>query len=247
MNIISHETLSSPIIVAATWTGDILLYCLNHLKTSEPLVTILHESFYACSLLIRPSAASLTTSGVQLIAGLSDGTMTVYDLVLSAEGGCVKSTGRKSSGLGSRPLRLFPVKEFTQGEETVVAVGITERMSVIFENKGRIDFSSVNKKVSHRNISANSCLGRVRGNRDQSFQRRLSSDCDSHRDCVYRHYIVEKALDPNLGLGSPIADEDCQFDSSQAARCRIRKPQDGSGYGRHDAVKLFRAARSSHT
>lgn len=147
MTIISHKTLSSPIIAASTWTGEILLYSLDHLKTAEPVVTSLHETYYACSLFIRPSSASPTTSGVQLIAGLSDGTMVVYDLELSSEGGGVKCTGRKSSGLGSRPLKLFPVEEFVQGEETIIAVGISERMSVIFENKGRIDFSSVNKKV----------------------------------------------------------------------------------------------------
>lgn len=114
----------------------------------DPLITTLHEEYHAVSLHLRPNPESSTTSGVQLLAGLSDGTMVIHDIEQSVDGGGLESVGRKASSLGSRPLTLQPIDSFPHGEDSIIALGLTERLSIIFENKGRIDFSTVSKKVS---------------------------------------------------------------------------------------------------
>jgi len=237
VTIISHKTLAAPTIAVSTWTGEILLYTLNHLMTAEPPVTTLWESFYACSLFIRSSSSSTTTSATQLVAGLSDGTMVVYDLEISSEGGGVKSTSRKSSGLGSRPLKLFPTQEFVQGDETIIAVGLSERMSLIFESKGRIDFSSVNKKVgwlpNRLTPGRHSCSWRQFV---WSELPRLRHTCGRH---VHRHHLAQETFHPDPRYGQPITDEDCQLAQSQAARRGIRQPENGRRDGRHYAVELL--------
>lgn len=146
--VISRSSLPSPVIAVSTWSGELLLYSLDHLRTADPLVTALQEPFAATSLLLRPASSSETSSGMQLFAGLNDGTMVVYDLELDSNGGGVKTFNRKASGLGTRPLQLMPVTEINNNEETIVGIGLSERMSVVFESKGRIDFSTVNRKVS---------------------------------------------------------------------------------------------------
>jgi DNA damage-binding protein 1 len=143
----SHPSIPAPVIAISTWAGELLLYSLDHLLTAEPLVTALHEPFAAASLVLRPASSSETSSGMQLLAGLSDGTMAIYDVELGAEGGGVKVTNRKASGLGTRPLQLLSTQALRNAEETILAVGLSERLSVVFESKGRIDFSTVNRKV----------------------------------------------------------------------------------------------------
>ncbi len=141
-------TLPSPIIAVGNWSNEILLYTLDHLRFGESVVTTISESFYASSLMLKPSVAETTsTSGVQLIAGLSDGSMIIYDVDLSGEGGGLTVKGRKASSLGTRPLRICSVSGASKREEKIIAVGLSERMSVIFEAKDRVDFSSVSKKV----------------------------------------------------------------------------------------------------
>lgn len=89
---------------------------------------------------------------IQLIAGLSDGMMVTYDLIVHAAGGSFELKGRKASRLGVTPLRVEAVhsraEEAVEGDEKVLALGLSERMSVVFESKGRVDFSSVSKRVS---------------------------------------------------------------------------------------------------
>lgn len=144
----SHTSLPSPVIAVSTWSGELLLYSVDHLLAVDPLVTSMHEPFAATSLVLRPGSSPNTSSGMQLLAGLSDGTMVIYDVELGSEGGGVKATNRKASGLGTRPLQLVSTGEISHKEETIIGVGLSERMSVLFESKGRIDFSTVNRKVS---------------------------------------------------------------------------------------------------
>lgn len=148
LSVLSASTLPSPIIAVATWANEILLYSLDHLRSGEPVVTTISESFFASSLLLkRCNASTSSTSEVQLVAGFSDGSMIIYDVDLSGEGGGLSVKGRKASSLGTRPLRLCPASSSSNSEERIVAVGLSERMSVIFEGRDRIDFSSVSKKV----------------------------------------------------------------------------------------------------
>ena len=75
--------------------------------------------------------------------------MIIYDLETSNQGGGVEIKGRKASSLGTRPLMLCSTQQKAQGGEMIVALGLNERISVVFEHRDRIDFSSVSKKVSH--------------------------------------------------------------------------------------------------
>jgi DNA damage-binding protein 1 len=145
--ILSAANVPSPVIAISTWTSEILLYSLDHIQTTDPVVTPINEQYHAVSLMLRPSTTPVS-SGVQLIAGMSDGSMVVYELEQSDQGGGVKNVSRKASSLGSRPLILCPVDSFHLGSENIIAIGLSERMSVVFESKGRIDFSAVSKKAS---------------------------------------------------------------------------------------------------
>lgn len=150
LSFFSSARQPSPLVAVGTWTNEILLYTLDHLRSPDAPVTTVTEAFHAVSLLLKPSSSSTTsTSGVQLLAGLSNGSLCTYDLEPSSEGGGVSVKGKKVVSLGKRPLRLFPVEGAPGGGvEKMVAVGLTERASIIFESKDRVDFSSISKRVS---------------------------------------------------------------------------------------------------
>lgn len=148
--------LPSPLIAVGTWSNEIQLYSFDDLKVADaqgsaarPVATIT-EAFYASSLLARRSSVSSgSQSRLQLLAGLSNGSLCTYDLEFTASGGGVAVKGRKAASLGNRPLRLCPVDAASGGgAEKMIAVGLTERVSIIFESKDRIEFSSVSKRVS---------------------------------------------------------------------------------------------------
>lgn len=152
---LSNDALPSPIIAVSTWTNEILVYALSDLVGSSGVVHTLTESAFASSLLLKLSNSSNPTStGIQLLAGLSDGGLVVYELALADVVGGIKELGRKASSLGTRPLKLEPIPAWQGGEERVVAIGLSERMSVIFESKDRLDFSSVSKRVGRRSFNS---------------------------------------------------------------------------------------------
>lgn len=142
--------LPSPILAVSTWTGSILLTTFASLATSPATYEVI-ESSYAASLLFKTSIVSTTpsSSSVQLLAGLSDGSLVTYDLQPSDDGpGGILVAGRKASSLGTQPLRLCGIRDWQSEEERVVAIGLSERTSVLFESRNRIDFSSISKKAS---------------------------------------------------------------------------------------------------
>nr|WVH01967.1 DNA damage-binding protein 1 [Naematelia aurantialba] len=146
-----------PITAVATWTNRIQLY---HAGTASPALS-LTENFAASSLELRPGKPGPTgTISICLLAGLSDGSLLNLDISIES-GDSTTLVGRKVSSLGSHPLRLCRIAaagashageihngELQKGakEEQVVAIGLSDRMSVIFETNDRIDFSSVSRK-----------------------------------------------------------------------------------------------------
>ena len=133
-------------MAVGTWTNEILLYDLDRLQAGTSPVAPVTESFFASSLLLK-SASSGETSSLQLLAGLSDGSLITYDLGQSDNAGGITIISRKSSSLGTRPLTLHPISGTTEsGEEELLAIGLSERMSVLFESRDRVEFSSVNLK-----------------------------------------------------------------------------------------------------
>lgn len=146
--LLANSALPSPVIAIATWTNEILLYTLEHLSQGLETVTSLKEGYFAQSLSLQVSTASTSpTSGVQLMAGLSDGSLVIFELEQGETGGGLVVKNRKISSLGTRPLQLCPITVGGKQDETIIAVGLTERMSVIFEARDRVDFSSVSLKV----------------------------------------------------------------------------------------------------
>ena len=140
--------IPSPIVAVATWSNDILLYTLDRLRSATPEVTTISEKYFATSLLFKQSTDThASMSGTQLMAGLSDGSMIIYDIDMTGDAGTLIVKGRKASSLGTRPLRLCSTMTSANGEEKIMAVGLSERTSVIFEARDRIDFSAVSKKA----------------------------------------------------------------------------------------------------
>ncbi|WVQ95773.1 hypothetical protein IAU59_002872 [Kwoniella sp. CBS 9459] len=147
VSIIRLSTLPAPVFAIGTWTNEIILYDLVQLQQGSTALTTLREAFYPSSLQFKPSVSRTTsTSGIQLLAGLSDGTLLVYDLEPSGPNGQLEVKSRKASSLGTRPLSLFATKGPQVAGDEIVAIGLTERMSVIFNSKDRVESSSVSRK-----------------------------------------------------------------------------------------------------
>lgn len=122
----------------------------------------------------------------------------MYDL----DGLTVKS--RKVSSLGTRPLELHPVQGW-EGEEQILAVGLTERMSVLFGSKDRVDFSAVSRKVSH--LEAELTLG--------CDSRDIRQDCSGtgscarykHRSGHYQGQLAQEALGADARFEGKVGDQ----------------------------------------
>ncbi|KAE8541647.1 hypothetical protein D1P53_001817 [Cryptococcus gattii VGV] len=150
---------SSPIIVISTWTAKTFVYTLSQISSGVDGLSIPSKSS-ATSLQLRSHPSY--PAGIQLLSGLDNGLLQIYDLDKNDMGGVdglvVKSS--KTTSLGLRPLALHPC-EISGGDEKVISVALTERMSVIFESKDRIEFSSVNIKNIMAAAAVNTSSGPV--------------------------------------------------------------------------------------
>ncbi|ORY34709.1 CPSF A subunit region-domain-containing protein [Naematelia encephala] len=158
----------SPIIAVATWTNEIHLYRADG---ASPSLT-LSENFAASSLQLIPGQPDAMPT-VSLLAGLSDGTLLTLHIALDST---ISLIGRKASSLGTLPLKLCEIPKANvvteidmeagnkgENEEQLVSIGLSDRMSVIFETNDRIDFSSVSRKdvvaaVTVNTSSLGNCL-----------------------------------------------------------------------------------------
>lgn len=146
VTIYTSSNIPSPVVAIGTWSNEILLYTLDHLQNGASTVTTIPETHFASSLLLKPRL-SADPSSLQLLAGLSDGSLVVYDVDQSDSAGGLAVTNRKASSLGTRPLSLQAISGHTpNGEEQLVAIGLTERTSIVFETHDRIDTSSISRK-----------------------------------------------------------------------------------------------------
>ncbi|OCF61827.1 hypothetical protein L486_01489 [Kwoniella mangroviensis CBS 10435] len=147
VSVIQSAALPSPVLAIGTWTNETLLYTLAQFLSGSTGITTLDEQFFPSSLHLRPfSSSSTSTSGIQLLAGLSDGSLVIYDLEPSGPNNEIVVKSRKSSSLGNRPLSICPTTGPVVDDDKVIGIGLSERMSVIFESGDRVDFSSVNRK-----------------------------------------------------------------------------------------------------
>lgn len=126
----------------ADWCGDIELVALGGADQGTVLKSI-REAAYATSVQFQESEKEPT----RLLAGLSDGTFVSYSVKID-EAECPDS--RHASSLGLRPLRLIALDISPNAEEHVVAAGISDRLSLVFESRDHYEFSSSGKKVVSR-------------------------------------------------------------------------------------------------
>lgn len=125
-------------LAVAEWNGDIHIFSADQ----GTLLTTIHESAYATSLQMEDSKIR----SPKLLVGLADGGFAAYPLddTTIAQG---TPKNRQASSLGTRPVRLVPLDISPNLEERVVAAGISDRLSLIFESKDHFEFSSSGKKV----------------------------------------------------------------------------------------------------
>lgn len=126
---------SAPVLAVGTWSNAILLYRLD--DSRQPLggtIITKHETSHASSLLLIPSA-----SEIQLLAGLGDGSLVTYSL--PGDTWTDSSVSKKTSSLGTLPLMLHPIGGAC---DNGVALGLSDRASILFQSSGRIEFSSAN-------------------------------------------------------------------------------------------------------
>jgi hypothetical protein len=135
-------TGSSSLIAVGTWTNTISIYTSDQLKSGSAPVVSLEEQYFASSLMMRPASNG---SRLQLLGGLSDGSLVVheFDLDQSSAQPTLTLRERKISYLGTQPLTLHPVQSRTASGDELLAIGLSDRTSIIFLNGDKIDFSSV--------------------------------------------------------------------------------------------------------
>jgi hypothetical protein len=136
---------TSPVVAVGTWSNRIMVTDIESLEgLALSSATPITEAAYATSLMIRPTSQNDPT-GFQLMAGLSDGSLAIYDFDWKRpirEYAKVKGD-RKISSLGTQPLTLHPTLGHTASGGEILAMGLSDRASLIFLHKDRIDFSSV--------------------------------------------------------------------------------------------------------
>ena len=139
--ILSNDGLSSPIIAIGTWSNAITVYTPDQLKLGSPPLATMTESFFPSSLLLR----SGSDANLQLLAGLSDGSLIIYDFASdpSIASSSLTMRDRKISSLGTQPLTLHPIQSRTASGDDLLAFGLGDRASILFVTGNRIDFSSV--------------------------------------------------------------------------------------------------------
>lgn len=128
------------VIATSNWNGDINLFTSASLAAEEPFAHIREEA-YATSLLFQASAG-----GLRILAGLSDGSLVSYDIEAASD--CLAKS-RVTSSLGSRLLTVSPLQTSSDlVEETVTAIGISERLTLLYESRNHVESSASGKKVS---------------------------------------------------------------------------------------------------
>jgi hypothetical protein len=136
------STGSSTLIAVGTWTNTISIYTSDQLKSGLAPAVSLEEQYFASSLMLRPASDG---SRLQLLGGLSDGSLVVHEFEFETSTGEPTLTlrERKISYLGTQPLTLHPVQSRTASGDELLAIGLSDRTSIIFLNGDKIDFSSV--------------------------------------------------------------------------------------------------------
>ncbi|BEJ16509.1 hypothetical protein CspHIS471_0511140 [Cutaneotrichosporon sp. HIS471] len=131
------------VVAAAYFDGTIAVFHTKDMHKDEPpILAKTRERAHAVSLrfYIDESGA------LRLMAGLADGTLVSYN----ADHFGLKSNltkGRMQSALGSRPLVIANLEiKSERFDERVVAAGISDRLSLVFESRGHLEFSASGKK-----------------------------------------------------------------------------------------------------
>lgn len=146
VSILAPGEETSPFLVIGTWANEIFLCNVAQLSSASFPGTSITESYVASSLLLRLASLDGAPS-IQLLAGLSDGSVVTYDIASDSTSGNLVVRGRKASSLGTQPLALQSISGSTSnGDETLLAIGLSERMSILFESRDRVEFSSVSLK-----------------------------------------------------------------------------------------------------
>ncbi|KAL7425176.1 hypothetical protein Q5752_000864 [Cryptotrichosporon argae] len=142
--ILHAPNLAAPVVAVSTWAGEILVAPLDTLSIAAKLIT---ESTVATSLVLRPATSTTSSSALQLLAGLNDGSLVTYDVeqTADADGTGFVVRARKASSLGAWPLYISAVDVTSEGEN-IVGLAVSDRLSVLYENRGRIDSSASGRK-----------------------------------------------------------------------------------------------------
>ena len=133
---------SSTLIAVGSWTNAISIYTSDQLSSASAPMVSLEEQFFAGSLMLR---SAVNGSRLQLLGGLSDGSLVVHEFDLDHSAGKLTLTlrDRKISYLGTQPLTLHPAQSRTASGDELLAIGLSDRTSIVFVNGDKIDFSSV--------------------------------------------------------------------------------------------------------
>jgi len=132
---------SSTFVAVGTWTNTISIYTSDQLNSGSAPIVSLEEQYFAGSLMLRTASNG---SRLQLLGGLSDGSLVVHEFDFETLTGepTLNLRDRKISYLGTQPLALHPVHSRTASGDELLAIGLSDRTSIIFLNGDKIDFSS---------------------------------------------------------------------------------------------------------
>ncbi|GMK54981.1 hypothetical protein CspeluHIS016_0200370 [Cutaneotrichosporon spelunceum] len=143
VNLGSEGLNAGAIVATAYFDGTITVFHSDEMQKDKlPVLAKTRERAHAISLRFYTDENGV----LRLMAGLADGTLVNYD----ADEVGLKSNltkGRMQSSLGSLPLTIANLKiKSERFEERVIAAGISDRLSVVFESRGHLEFSASGKK-----------------------------------------------------------------------------------------------------
>ena len=102
---------------------------------------------HAASLAFHAIKLSSGRLRLQLLAGLGNGSLMTFDVNFAGDG-CAQLGEAKATTLGPLPVQLTPARNTSSALEQNLVMAVSERLTLLFEDRDRLAHSSISRPVS---------------------------------------------------------------------------------------------------
>lgn len=131
---------------------------------------------YAASLAFHGMELSSGSHSLQVLAGLGNGSLLTIDTFLDADGSA-RLGEPKSTSVGQLPVRLTSARGLKSGLEQNLITAISERLTLLFEDRDRLAHSSISRPVSLQ-------LAQIDVNHDQDLTSAVTARAPGIGSCL---------------------------------------------------------------